>query len=180
MEIAGVPSSPKIVGATERRVTLTGEPESLPLEIDERAREEVREASNASDPRNLYLNVENIEGEINPGIAYGIYVNLPEGADEATKAEHHVGNVSFFGIELARQPLKDEPAHNPVASAEVGSLLRSLGDGEHFDEPEIDVTFLPLLPEPPEGREEEFRQLLEERSESPPVHIGRVSLGIDA
>lgn len=180
MEIARVSLNPKIVAASERKVTLAGEPASLPLDIDERARDEVRKASRESDSRNLYLNVENIEGEINPGTAYGIYVNLPEAADEETKAKHHVGNVSFFGIELARQPLKDEPAHDPVASAEVGSLLRSLGNGTEFEEAAIDVTFIPLLPKPPEGREEEFQQLLEERSESPPVHIGRVSLGIDA
>jgi len=156
---ANPPSGPKIVGATEQKVTLTGEPASVPLEIDARAREEVREASSESDPRNIYLNVENIEGEVNPGTAYGIYVNLPEGADDEVKAEHHVGNVSFFGIEIARQPLKDEPAHNPVASVEVGSRLRAIAGAEQFDEAGFKITFLPLLPKPPKGREEEFRQV---------------------
>lgn len=177
---ADTPTDPKIVGASEEKVTLAGEPAAIPVEIDERAREEVREASRKSDPRNLYLNIEDIEGEVNPGVSYGIYVNLPQGADEETKAKHHVGNVSLFGIELAPKPLKDEPAHNVVTSVEVGSFLRALGGGEHFGEGEINVTFLPLLPKPPEGEEEKYRQVLEERTQAPPVHIGRVSIGIDA
>lgn len=174
------PSGPKIVGATEEKVTLSGEPAAIPVEIDERAREEVRKASTESDPRRLYLNIEDIEGEVNPGLSYGIYVNLPQGADEETKEKHHVGNVSLFGIERAPEPLKDEPAHSVATSVEIGPLLRALGGGEHFDEEGLDVTFLPLLPKPPQGEEDRYRQLLEDRKEAPPVHIGRVSLGIDS
>lgn len=173
-------TGPKIVGATEEKVTLTGEPAAIPVEIDERAREEVREASTQSDPRRLYLNIENIEGDVNPGISYGIYLNLPKGADPETKEHHHVGNVSLFGIESAPEPLKDEPPHSVATSVEIGPLLRALGGGEHFDEGEIYVTFLPLLPRLPKGSEDEYRHLLEERKEGPPVHIGRVSLGIDS
>jgi tyrosinase len=173
-------SAPKIVGATEEKVTLAGEPAAIPVEIDKRAREEVREASTESDPRRLYLNIENIEGEANPGLSYGIYVNLPQGADEETRERHHVGNVSLFGIERAPEPLKDEPPHSVATSVEIGPLLRALGGGDHFDEEGINVTFLPLLPKPPKGKEEEFRPLLEEEMEAPPVHIGRVSIGIDA
>jgi tyrosinase len=179
-EEAAAPIQPKIVGATERKLTLSGKPAAIPVEIDPRAREEVREASTQTDPRHLYLNIENIEGEANPGISYGIYVNLPQGADAETRRRHHVGNVSLFGIEHAAAPLKDEPAHSVATSVEIGSLLRALGGGEHFDEEGINVTFLPLLSVPPEGREEEFRQLAEEEAEGPPVHIGRVSLAVDA
>jgi tyrosinase len=170
----------KIVAATEEKVTLSGEPAAIPVEIDERAREEVREASTESDPRRLYLNIENIEGEANPGVSYGIYVNLPKDADAEAKARHHVGNVSLFGIERAPEPLKDEPPHSVATSVEIGPLLRALGGGEHFDEGGIYVTFLPLLPRLPKGNEDEYRHLLEERKEGPPVHIGRVSLGIDS
>jgi tyrosinase len=170
------PIQPKIVGASEAKVTLEGEPAAIPVEIDERAREEVREASTVEDPRRLYLNIENIEGDVNPGLSYGIYVNLPKGADAATKRKHHVGNVSLFGIEHAASPLKDEPAHSVATSVEVGPLLRALGGGEQFDEEGINVTFLPLRPLPPEGREDEFAA----PEEAPPVHIGRVSLAVDS
>ncbi|HEX4306199.1 MAG TPA: tyrosinase family protein [Solirubrobacterales bacterium] len=176
-EGSSAPIQSKIVGASETKLTLSGEPAAIPVEIDARAREEVREASTVTDPRRLYLNIENIEGEANPGISYGIYVNLPKGADAKTKREHHVGNVSLFGIEHAAAPLKDEPAHSVAASVEIGALLRALGGGEQFDEEGINVTFLPLRPVPPKGREEEFSRPEEE---APPVRIGRVSLAVDS
>jgi len=165
-----VPSEPKFVGATEEKVTLTGESEAIPVEIDERAREEVREASKRTDPRHLYLNIEDIEGEVNPGTIYGIYVDLPKGADAETRAKHHVGNVSFFGIEKARAPKGDEHGHSLRLSVEVGGLLRALGGGDSFEGDQICVTFCPLtLPGEEDASHEEF-----------PVHIGRISLAVDA
>jgi tyrosinase len=174
------PTGPKFVGLSEEKVTLTGEPEAIPVGIDERSRDEVREASRKADPRHLYLNIEDIEGEENPGTVYGIYVNLPKGADEETKAKHHVGNVSFFGIELAGKPIDDEHPHNMRVSVEVGELLRVLGGGEHFAEEQIYVTFCPLTLEAPEGKEEEYAHLTAEPKDEAPIHIGRVSLAIDA
>lgn len=165
-----VPSEPKFVGATEEKVTLTGESEAIPVEIDERAREEVREASKKSDPRHLYLNIEDIEGEVNPGTIYGVYIDLPKGADTETRAAHQVGNVSFFGIEKAQAPKGDEHGHSLRLSVEVGGLLRALGGGESFEGDEICVTFCPLtLPGEEDASHEEF-----------PVHIGRISLAVDA
>ncbi|MGN6276345.1 MAG: tyrosinase family protein [Solirubrobacterales bacterium] len=170
---------PKIVGASTEKVTLAGTPAAIPVEIDERAREEVREASTEEDPRRLYLNIEDIEGDAHPGTPYGIYVNLPENADSETRAKHHIGNLSFFGAGFGGEPVKDEPAHSQRVRIVVGPLLRALGDGKHFDEGEINVTFLPLLPNPPEGAGDDSLKEVQEQAEEAPVHIGRVSLGVD-
>lgn len=167
-----VPSDPKFVGATEETLTLTGESAAIPVEIDERAREEVREASRKDDPRHLYLNIEDVEGEVNPGTVYGIYLDLPKGADAAVRAQHHIGNVSFFGIEKARAPKGDEHGHSLRLSVEVGELLRSLGGGERYEGGELYVTFCPLTL-PGEGAGEAAHEEF-------PVHIGRISLAIDA
>ena len=173
-------SGPKFVAATEETVTLTGEPEAIPVEINEQAQAEVREASRKSDPRHLYLNIEDVEGETNPGTVYGIYVNLPKkDPDREEKARHHVGNVSFFGIEHSREPLKDEHGHSFRVSVEVGELLRALGGGEHYDEEKLTVSFLPLGLIPAEGAEE-AASAAGEQAEQAPIHIGRVSLSIDA
>jgi tyrosinase len=145
--------------------------------IEGPAREEVRKASSTADPRHVYLNVEDIEGEVNPGTVYGIYVNLPRDADEKTTAKHHVGNVSFFGLELAAQPAQDEHGHSMRVSVEVGELLRALGGGEYYDGEQVDVTFLPLSLEAPEG---EGQRGEEQAGGEEPVHIGRVSLSVDA
>lgn len=170
---------PKIVGAATEKVTLTGTPAAIPVEIDERAREEVREASTKEDPRRLYLNIEDIEGDTHPGTPYGIYVNLPDNPDAETRAKHHIGNLSFFAAGFGGEPVKDEPAHSQRVRIVVGPLLRALGDGKHFDEGGFNVTFLPLLPELPEGEGDEYLKEIQAQAEEAPVHIGRVSLGVD-
>jgi tyrosinase len=169
----------KVVGASEEKVTLTGSAEAVPVAIDNRAQEEVLEASRAEDPRRLYLNIEDIEGEKNPGTVYGVYVNLPENPDEKTLAAHHAGNVSFFGIERARNPRGDEHGHNLRVSMDVGELLRSIGGGQQFGDEQVQVTFLPLSLISPEGESQEAFHPPEEAEDEPPVHIGRVSLTVD-
>jgi tyrosinase len=169
----------KVVGASEQTVTLTGTTEAVPVAIDNRSQREVLEASRESTPGRLYLNIEDIKGEQNPGTVYGVYVNLPESPDEQALAAHHAGNVSFFGIERATRPLGDEHGHTLRVSMEVGELLRSLGDGEHFEEEEVRVTFRPLSLVPPEGRSEESFRAAAPSTDEPPVQIGRVSLSVD-
>lgn len=169
----------KVVGASEK-VTLTGSAEAVPVSIDNRSQDEVQEASRVTDPRRLYLNIEDIEGEQDPGTAYGVYVNLPENPDEKTLAKHHVGNVSFFGIKRARNPRGDEHGHNLRYSMEVGELLRSLGGGEDFGEEEVKVTFRPLSLVLPEGKTEESFRTADGPAEEPPIQIGRVSLSVDS
>jgi tyrosinase len=175
---APIPPEPKVVGATTEKVTLAGSTAKVPVEIDERAKQEVRAASSESDPRRLFLNVEDIEGKVNPGSVYGIYVNLPPDADAEELEAHRAGNVSFFGIERARKPRDDEHAHSLRVSVEVGDLLRSLSEGDTWDGDQIEVTLRPLTLIPAEGQSEEAAKALESFEEDPPVHIGRVSLSV--
>ena len=170
----------KVVAASQDKVTLTGSKEAVPVPIPDQSHEEVMEVSRVSDPRHLYLNIEDIEGEKNPGTVYGVYVNLPDNPDEKTLAKHHAGNISFFGIERARNPRGDEHGHNLRVSMDVGGLLRSIGDGKEFSDGQVKVTFLPLSVVSPEGPSEEAFHPPEEATDEPPVHIGRVSLTVDA
>jgi tyrosinase len=175
---------PKVVAASEEPVTLTGEAEAVPVAIDDRAQEEVQEASRRSDPRRLYLNIENIEGETNPGTMYGVYLNLPENPDEEALEKHYAGAVSFFGIEHGKDPRKDEGAHQLRYVLEVGELLRTLGNGEEYGEGDVKVSFRPLGLEPPKATAKEGRRAamaapaVPAPADEPPVEIGRVSLSV--
>ena len=171
------PEEPKVVGAAAEAVTLTGEATAIPVEVDDRAKEEVEEASRQSDPRRLYLNIEDIEGEVDPGSVYGVYVNLPQGADAKEREAHHVTNVSFFGIERAKNPREDEHAHSLRVSVDVGHILSAVSETDRWDGKPIDVTFYPLTLSPGEGQGDEYKQ--EEPAKDPPVKIGRVSLSVE-
>jgi tyrosinase len=172
------PEEPKVVGAAPETVTLTGETAAIPVEVDERAKEEVEEASRNSDPRRLYLNIEDIEGEVDPGSVYGVYVNLPKDADAEKREAHHVTNVSFFGIERARNPRDDDHSHGLRVSVDVGHILSAVSESDRWDGKPIDVTFYPLTLTPGEGQSDEYLKA-ERAEEHPPVHIGRVSLSVE-
>jgi tyrosinase len=168
------PPERKVVGATADALTLVGNSEQVPVSIDDRAKQEVAAATSESDPRRLFLNLEDIEGDTNPGSVYGIYVNLPAGADAETLAKHHVGNVSFFGIERAKAPKDDEHSHGMRVSVEVGEVLRAIGSEDPGGK--VDVTLKPLSLVAPPGESEEA--IAAPSGEDPPVKIGRVSLTV--
>lgn len=63
----------------------------------------------AGEPRRFHLRLADITGVANPAIIYGVYVNPPANADEATLEKHRVGIVSFFGIEHTTKAGSKDP-----------------------------------------------------------------------
>lgn len=159
------PSEPKFVGASEKTVPLEGESIEVPLAIDDRAKQEVLEAADPEDPRRLYLNVEDIRGESNPSTVYGVYLNLPSSPSDQDLERHYLGNISFFGIERSSEPAGDEHPHGMRMSFEVGHLIRALRGDADWEQGQLEVSFRPVTPDP---------------EAHPAIHIGRVSLSIDA
>ncbi|HEY6730209.1 MAG TPA: tyrosinase family protein [Solirubrobacterales bacterium] len=182
-EEAAVPAGaaepdPKVVAAGDGLI-LTGGPEDVSVPFEQRAQAEVEEASRETDPRDLYLNIEDIEAKMNPGTVYAVYVNLPKNPNQETLDAHYAGSISFFGIERTNDPRADEHPHGLRYSLEIGDLLRSLGDGERYKEEGVHVTFRPETLEAPEGMAEtEALAIAEAPKEESPVQIGRVSLSV--
>ena len=168
---------PELAGATEAPMELAGQPASVSIPLQEPERLTARlQADQAEAPPRVYLNVEHIEGEQNPGVSYGVYVNLPDDADETTQDSYHVGNVSFFGIEVSRDLSRDHPGGTGLRYAfDITDLVEELQGQGRWDPATIKVTFVPLLPLPPEGEAAPALTAAEEEP-VPPVSIGRVSL----
>lgn len=166
------PQEPKFVGASEAMVPLEGASIEVPVEIDPRAREEVLEAADPEDPRRLYLNVEDIEGEANPEMVYGIYLNLPPDPSTDMLERRYLGNLSFFGLEKSDDPRGDEHPHGLRISVEAGPLIRELRDETDWDRERLEVCFRPIGPADAGDQPEFIRHQ--------PVRIGRISLAIDA
>jgi tyrosinase len=173
----GPDPGPEFVGASEQAVRLVGRPEQVRVVVDRRARTEALRGR--AQPRRVVLAVEDIEAEANPGTTYGVYVNLPEQPTEEDLATHHAGNVSFFGIERARNPRGDEPPHGMRVAMDITELTAALAErGEWDDEAEPHVTFRPIGVRPPAGARDLVREGGVEH-ENLPVTIGRVSLHVD-
>ena len=168
----------QMVGASERPVTLVGEEVRAPVTIDERATMNLQAESATTEHRHrAFLDIDDIEAESSPGTVYGVYVNLPPEPTSEALATHHVGNVSLFGVERARNPRGDEHAHGLHVSMEITGLLDELAaDGSWVDGRHIDVTFRPLALEPPAGQATSAAEVAAQLHPNNPVTIGRVSV----
>jgi tyrosinase len=83
-------------------------------------------------PRRVFLTVEDIRGERNPGISYGVYLN--EVADQTL-----AGLISFFGIEGTRQG-----DHALGYTFDVTDIVQALRDEDAWDPADIHVLFEPI------------------------------------
>ncbi|MGH2917803.1 MAG: tyrosinase family protein [Solirubrobacteraceae bacterium] len=161
---------PEMVGATDEPVTLTGATHSTQLAVSPPKGPARRDVAGAPEPVNLYLNIEDIEGDVTPGLVYGVYVNLPEGEEPDEESPHLAGTVSFFGIENTRpDDDKEEAPHQLRYTFDITAIVDALKEQRDWDPEKLRVTFSPV-----EGSDEELAEL-----DVPPVKVGRVSLFVE-
>ncbi len=124
------------------------------------------------EPKRVYLTVEGIEGERNPGVTYAVYVNLPDDADVDEEPEsHYAGNVSFFGIEHTRRVDTDPGGHGMARSFDITGLVSELRATGTWDPDEVTVTFVPLR----RGTRRR-RGASDAEGQGPPVKVGRIGV----
>ncbi|MEY2441110.1 MAG: tyrosinase [bacterium] len=171
MEVGGVSEDERpaeLVGATETPVTLTGTSAATSIAVSAPAGPAADRTEESLGPApSVYLNVENIEGEANPGLLYGVYVNLPDDEPPDPDGPHFAGTMSFFGIEsTATDDDEEEAPHGLRHVFDITSLAAGLSEQGRWDPEHLHVTFSPI------GIEDEAASALD----VPPVKIGRVSL----
>lgn len=167
-----------LVGATQQPLRLVGDTVHTTVDIDARATAELEgEARRGAYHARAFLDLDDLEADRNPGAVYGVYLNLPDDPSETDLAAHHIGNVSLFGIERARNPRGDEHAHGLHVSMEITGLLdRMAADGSWRDGDHLDVAFRPLTLEAPPGQPELAAQLADTGHPDLPITVGRVSV----
>jgi len=164
-----------LVGGSHTPTELAGSPEQVTVDIDERASQSMLSAAGVQQPRRVFLTVQEIESERDPGTPYGIYVNLPDGAPPDTAASHYAGSLSFFGATRARHPKSDEPPHSLTITHDITNVVRALTEQGAWDGRHVTVTFRPI------GLVPQDQPNLMHASDAPsrphpPVTIGRVSI----
>ena len=160
---------PEMIGASDEAVTLDGTTASASIEVS------APDGPTALGPEALtekttYLNIENIEGERNPGLVYGVYLNQPPDEEAEPESENYVGAISFFGIEDTALDDEDEEAPHGLSYVfNITELARSLQEKDQWDPDRLDVTFSPIDVDDATGQELAI----------PPVRVGRVSVFIE-
>jgi hypothetical protein len=144
-ELPAVPSKkrqPVLIGASDTPVEVTRHGATTQVAVSPLP----DSTAAAVDDTRTYLNVTDIEGSQNPGVVYGVYLNLPADAPEDVRDEHLVGTVSFFGIELTDPAAvarnKDEP-HGMRYSFDVTDVVNRLRSSGDWQPDQLTVTMLP-------------------------------------
>ncbi|MGH2919205.1 MAG: tyrosinase family protein [Solirubrobacteraceae bacterium] len=166
---------PELAAATDEPLELAGEPKSVSLSVPSSSRRLL--AAPQEGGGRLLVRAEDIEAERDPKIVYGVYLNLPDGADDAERLAHHIGNLSFFGIEKAGDP--DAPPGGGIGwrhTFDATDVVAHL-EAEHGWDPEtLNVTFEPVVLLPPPGEDRVVDEGLPEGHTVPPVKVGRISV----
>jgi hypothetical protein len=164
----------ELAAATEEALVLTGVAASVVVQVPGASREAVGAA--AADPaRRLFVTVEDIEAEADPGLGYAVYLDAPDGGGHGAGDPRHIGNVSFFGVAFMADPDREHsgaPGMRHVFDATAAvDALRAAGV---WDAQAVTVTFEPIAVEPPPG--EAGVAPSEEAGGAAPVRVGRVGL----
>ena len=123
---------PELVGATEEPLTLTGQQQDVQIPVGQPTGPSL--LADSGEPERVFVNVEGIEGDENPGLSYAVYVNLPDDEDPDTAERYHVGNLSFFGIERARDTERDHPGGHGLRYAfDITELAKALREEGRWD-----------------------------------------------
>ena len=177
---APVPTTkkPVMIGRTDQGVTLTTAGASAEIAVGPMPGARVAASAAAArgaatspagaSPR-LYLDLADIQGTKNPGVVFGVYLNLPANSDPAGRDEHLAGLVSFFGIEQAGTAAaapKGRDAHPIHYSFEVTDVVARLQSKGAWDPTTMHVQLLPIEAEPDAAA----------ATSLPTVNVGTISL----
>lgn len=158
------PPPPEFVGASEQPMELVATAASVPVTMGF-----VPQALLDGSARVL-LQVDDIRADVNSGIGYAVYLNLPDDGDPATKEQHLVGSLSLFGIEQVNSPESERTGLTYVF--DVTELVQTLAGLGVWDPNNVTVTVEPFDPVASSdvGEQESLMAQL------PTVTIGRVSI----
>ncbi|MEO7352354.1 MAG: tyrosinase family protein, partial [Marmoricola sp.] len=140
-------SPPRVLGAASD-VSLASADRVAVEMTPARARGAAQEADTVGE--RAFLRVEGITGT-NGAPLYGVYLNVPEGADPADYPQLRAGSVSTFGLEESSQSDAEHDGGGLTATFDITALRDSLAAEGRWDEERLEVCFTAHWPEPPDG-----------------------------
>ncbi len=167
--------------AGEHMIELGARPERVSVELGREARERVAAVARAEavpHEERIVLNAEGVQYyDKNPGVAYEVYLNLPEDQEPDFRSVYYVGNIGFFGTSTYEAEEGGHGGHPATLSFDVTDAVRALRERDEWSEGEATVSFVMRGLEPPED-EAESAESFAEATEEPPgqPRIERVTI----
>ncbi len=145
-------------------VELKAEPVSFPIELKEIRQRIALLVESKTDT--LFLELDDVEAEKQPGVAWAVYVGLPPGSEPDSKSPYYVGSLSLFGVGI-----RSEAPHGFKPARFLYPLNRALQAAMKENEERLTVTFVPLgilIDGKPSRPDVKF-----------PVHIGKTAILVE-
>ena len=133
----------EMVGATDAPFSLTAGPTSRSVRTEPPSGPAAFGVSEGSDEAEVLLEVENVTGPEPVSTVFGVYVNLPEGADPQEFGDREVGRVALFGLAQASDPDGAHGGGGLTFGFDVTDVARRLRETGDWDPGEVRVTFVP-------------------------------------
>jgi tyrosinase len=170
------PERPEMIGASAKKITLTGSPQSAAIAIQPptgpaKARaakggpKALKAAAGSAPQGKTYLHIENVVSKKSHA-TYEVYVDLPENPDAAAYEEHHVGAMHLFGVVRASTRSARSAGNGLTFSMDITGLVEALKEKNAWDEKNVRVTFLPRAGAEGQGAP----------AEHDPIKIGRIGI----
>jgi tyrosinase len=152
----------------EDMIELGATPKTVPVELKDETRDRVAALAQAEAvpvEERVVVNVEGVQFDAqHPGVAYEVYLNLPEGERPTFQSDHYVGNIGFFGVGTYEAE-GGHGGHPADLSFDVTNIVRVLQERGEWNEGEASVSFVMrgLVP----VAEEESAEAFAEQAEPP-------------
>jgi len=169
------PERPEMIGASAKKVTLTGARQSAAIAIQPptgpakaKAAKGGPKALKAAGPPaagKTYLHIENVVSKKSHA-TYEVYVNLPENPDAAAYEEHHAGAMHLFGVVRASTRSAGSAGNGLTFSIDITGLVKALKEKNAWDENTVRVSFVPRAEAEGSGVP----------AEHDPIKIGRIGI----
>jgi tyrosinase len=142
---------PEMVGTSETGVPLAAEPTEVEVAIEAPSGPALRERAEGAQPRQVYLQVENVRGRELAAPNYRVYVNLPPGADPSEYEDRRIGQVSMFGVREASRSDEEHSGSGLTFSFDITGVVERLEEAGEWAPERLRVTFAPVRPSAEQG-----------------------------
>ena len=131
------------------KIRLEPQGTTVTIELTERASAAILQAAQGTGGNSrVYLTVQGIEYQQNPGAGYEIYLNVP--ANTVSQSSESAGVLHFYGLREAAQA-SGQPAQ---AEFDITDAIRQLHKSNHWNHHQLRVTFMRRAPLSPSGHED--------------------------
>jgi tyrosinase len=156
------PKNVELLGANTQSLRLSGTEARTSVKLNTSVQRKVSASLTAAAPTapdRIFLNLENVRG-LSDAVAFGVYINVPDGADPAKYPDHLAGSIALFGVRKASKADDKHAGDGLTFVLEISHVVDSLHLAGGLNANELHVRLVPQNPVP----------------EAAQVSIGRISI----